>query len=99
MSSPTTPQEPSAWLRSTSARRTREVERLGIDLGDPATPLVIAPLAEPGRHGEQSDRTCDRCRRYVPTGQPFHGLMHKAAPRLLLTGGLCDRCADREVGR
>lgn len=90
--------EASGWLRSTAARRARQIERMGFDLHDAATPLVVAPIGKAARPGEREDRTCDRCRTYVPEGETLHLFIYAPAPRLHLTGAWCQTCRDKEGG-
>ncbi len=90
--------EPSAWLRSTVARRVRQVRSQGLDPYAP-DPLIVAPLGRAAARGSREDRACDRCRRYTPEGQPFYPFGFQPLPGLLLVVGLCQRCHDREVAR
>lgn len=92
--------EASAWLRQAAARRVREL---------PPMPCpTVAPLGPPSTHGTREDRTCDRCRTYVPPTRPgrpvqfftaTYTLPHpvNGAP-VLLTFGMCRPCMTHEVG-
>jgi hypothetical protein len=84
--------EPSAWLRGTVARRARELAGVVASCG-PA--LVVAPLTRESRFGEVEDRTCDRCRVYVPPGAVFW-LCAYPHGQLLFSLGLCADCARAE---
>ncbi len=87
--------EGSAWLRGQVARCVARVEAVGLDpAGDT---LVIAPLGRSAAPGTREDRTCDRCRAYTPQGAPFYPFGVRPLPGLLLVGGLCAGCREKEV--
>lgn len=84
--------EPSWWCRTTAARRVREL-RWTTPTSDQ---VVVAQLSgRPTPTGSAEDRTCDRCRAYVPPGPPFWCAvyMHRGFRFVL---GLCTDCARRE---
>ena len=88
--------EPSAWLRAVEADRLADIDAAG--LADSSTTLMV-PLSGVGTTpGSRDDRTCDRCRCYVREGQRFLLLVLRSRPHVLLVGGLCERCHQREVG-
>ncbi|NNM44586.1 hypothetical protein [Knoellia koreensis] len=69
------------------------------ELGEPrdAKTTVVAPLGRTlNTHDTREDRTCDRCRTYVPTDETFHGLIVQPVPWLVLIGGMCRDCIVRE---
>lgn len=87
--------EPTWWCRTTVARRIRQLER---NAGEHLTRsgMVVAQLSQTKVvPGETEDRTCDRCRTYVPKGPPFWCATF-AMGRFLLVMGLCTDCARRE---
>lgn len=57
---------------------------------------VVAPLGRPATPGSDDDRTCDRCRTFTPEGGLFHPLVVHPTSWLILVGGLCAGCADKE---
>ncbi len=63
---------------------------------DPRT-TVVAPLGRPATPGSDDDRTCDRCGCFTPVGDLFHPVAVRPTPWLILAGGLCAGCADKEV--
>ena len=87
--------EASAWLRGIVARRMRQVEAMQLDLDGRTT--VVAPLGRPAAPGSDDDRTCDRCGHFTPVGGLFHPIVVRPVAWLILTGGLCTGCADKEV--
>lgn len=87
--------EPSWWCRTTANRRIRQLERR-IDDHITTSGVVVAQLS--GAKvvpGGTEDRTCDRCRAYVPKGPPFWCATY-AVGRYWLVMGLCTDCARRE---
>lgn len=94
------PHEPSAWLRN----RLNEIEStLRCVMGDQVEvvgqlPTYLVPLGPMGTVGSWEERTCDRCRTYVPVGQSFYPIALAPLPYLVVTGGLCPACADLERG-
>ncbi|WP_109507218.1 hypothetical protein [Nocardioides speluncae] len=63
-----TPWEPSAWMREAIARRVHELD----DAAAVADVVVMTLSGEDWRElaeGTPEDRTCDRCRVYVPPGR------------------------------
>ena len=90
--------ERSAWLRQVVAQRVADVERAGWPAGAAVMTWAAFP---PGPPGGREDRTCDRCRRYVPEPDTFCLYMAPAESstgrRLLLTGGLCQGCGATEL--
>ncbi len=87
--------EQSAWLRGTVARHLRQIEAMRLDLDGDTT--VVAPLGRPSTPGSDDDRTCDRCGHFSSVGEPFHPIAVRPTPWLILAGGLCGVCADKEV--
>lgn len=84
--------EPSWWCRTTASRRARELS----PTTSPSDRVVVAQLSgRPTRTGSAEDRTCDRCRTYVPPGALFWCAiyMHRGFRFVL---GLCTDCARRE---
>lgn len=47
-------------------------------------------------HPEVEDRTCDRCRQYVPAGTDLWLFKIPVRDRLIVTGGFCTGCAQLE---
>ena len=88
--------EPSAWMRGRLAALERKAWRAVSADRDPASCVVIAALTRHELPGTWQDRTCDRCRAYVPPGESLHMLSHLVRPWLVVTGGLCDGCAAAE---
>lgn len=82
--------EPTAWCRGTVAERVRELDQLDI----PAGLTVVEPLSGLPPIGRE-DRTCDRCRVYVPRRLDFW-LANVISGRFVLVLGLCTSCARRE---
>lgn len=81
--------EPSAWLRTTVATRTREVDEQR-RAGRP----VIAYL------GSHETQICDRCRKVAPVGtEQFYGQVLAPEPWLRLIACLCESCHETEVGK
>lgn len=89
------PVEPSAWLRGRIAERVARVRCLGLDPDRP-DPLIIAPLGRSGAPGEPSDFECDRCQTVVTGGERWVLVKLPARRGLVLVGGLCGPCSDRE---
>jgi hypothetical protein len=89
--------EPSAWLRQAAAKRVRQIGAAVTDTS--AFGAIVSPLGRTGEPGSREDRTCDRCGRYVPQGELLHLFTYQPTPRIHLAGGLCGRCAAKEVGR
>lgn len=100
----TAPHEPSSWLAGRIADLTRRLDqgRAGaISTGV----FLVGELSErpAGRRARQRwDRTCDRCATYVPAGGDFYMAALETQPlhgaRLVVTFGLCRRCAVLEYG-
>lgn len=87
------PWEPSAWLRDAISKRHKQIRTIHTNRpGD----LVVAPLGPKTAHGAREDRTCDRCRTYVPPGPLFYVHAFPAAPALVLIVGLCRDCHQLE---
>lgn len=83
--------EPTSWCRMTAARRVRELERQ-----IPADAVAVVQLS--GRvapRGSTEDRTCDRCRTYVPPGPLFWCAIYMVG-RFRFVLGLCTDCARLE---
>lgn len=88
--------EPTSWLRGRVAERVALAEVAGLRPHyGPA--VVVLPLGSSGRPGSIADRSCDRCDVFVPDGTDMQMLVLRAAAFLLLAGGLCETCADREA--
>lgn len=107
MSTKTTnaPWEPTAWMREALARRAAMIDAQVHD-PDPASLSVVTPLSgSTPAAGSREDRTCDRCRVYVPPTSPparprfYIGAVHRTRTdglAALVTFGLCRRCASAE---
>ena len=54
--------------------------------------IILWPLGRSGKAGTREDRTCDRCRTYVPKGDTFYPAIIQATLRMLAVGGLCTTC-------
>ena len=93
--------EASHWLREAVAGLVTSLLRFGLDPDDLSGPLVVVPLGGTTTPGTRADRTCDRCRRFVPddAAARFVLVKHQARARLVVTLGLCDRCHTAEYGR
>ena len=91
--------EPSAWLRGAAAKRVRQIGAQLKDTDTSAFGAIVAPLGTSGPPGSREDRTCDRCRCYVPQGDALHMFVFLATPRIHLAGGLCASCASKEGAR
>ena len=91
------PVEPSAWLRSAAAARVRQIKATVPNVE--AYGVVIAPLGETGPKGSREDRSCDRCRTYVPQNAHLHLLTYHVTPKILLCAGFCSVCASKEGTR
>lgn len=87
--------EGTAWLRGAVARRLAQLDRL--DLGPTRGRVIVCPLDRGAEPGSREDRTCDRCRSYVPDGRPFVTGLVQPRTGVLLAYGLCGTCADLEV--
>ena len=87
--------EPSGWLRGVSARRVRDARRAGLN-PDSHGPIIVLPIGSSCARGSREDRTCDRCRAYVPEGAILWLFGWQAAQALILTGALCTTCHTRE---
>lgn len=87
------PHEHTAWLRSQVARRVAQIDAL-TDL--PEHDLVVAPLGKHTAPGSREDRTCDRCRVYVPTGHDYYPFGVRPRVDICLCAGLCATCARLE---
>lgn len=94
--------EPSAWLRGAAAVKLRWIDANGFATLGPRIMTQLSPYRT--LPGSREDRTCDRCRCYCPVGAPFNLLtvgFTAGTPGIsdvILTGGLCDACADLEGG-
>lgn len=86
--------EASMWLREAARQVLSTVQATGL-LSQAGNTTVVAQL-KPSRAGAPSDRTCDRCGHYVPQDSDLYTFALDAAPRVILTGGLCQQCAHRE---
>jgi hypothetical protein len=89
--------EPSAWLRGVAATRVRQIKALHLDAS--AFGAIVAPLGRTGALGSREDRSCDRCRIYVPEGDLLYLFVHRPTPRIFLSCGLCSVCAQKEAIR
>lgn len=95
------PWEPTAWMREAIDRRTAQLEDRGIDRT--VCDAVVVPLAGnwTGIAGTREDRTCDRCRVYVPHGLDLWAgtvqMQRVDGTRALLAFGLCSACRNAEV--
>lgn len=87
--------EGSAWLRERIGRRIRQCRELGYELSQDNEYMVLVPLGDLAMPGTEEDRTCDKCRAYVPS-DPFVAVSMQVAPSLILVGGMCISCAKGE---
>lgn len=103
--------EPSAWLRG--AIRDRLAELAPAMLPNMFGVIALA-LTDPDEAADpaREDRSCDRCRAYVPPGTTFYTAMTDMAPaklgwpwsrllagyQILVAYGLCVDCTVLEVG-
>lgn len=83
--------EPSAWLRSTAAKKARKIRKRFPNL--PADTAVVTQLGPSCRPGSREDFTCDRCRRYCPGG--LNAGVHRHGG-ISFAFGLCDDCYPAE---
>lgn len=96
------PWEPTAWMREAIRRQIDQIEASGVNRA--VCDVVVVPLtgSYAGIAGTREDRTCDRCRVYVPEGrQLWVGAVRSRridGTVALLAVGLCARCKDAEVG-
>lgn len=90
------PHEATAWLRTAVARRLAYLDTLDLD----TTTTVVAPLGRSlaGGSTDPEDRTCDRCRHYVPHGSPLYVGMVRPRVTVHLVVGLCETCHAAERG-
>lgn len=107
MRTATAPHEPTAWMRQAVAARQAAVDAQVHD-EDPVTLTVVTPIGDwsaAAITGTVEDRTCDRCRVYVPPtrrGRPFRfftgamPLRREDGLTTLVVFGLCLRCAEAE---
>lgn len=92
--------EPTAWLREAATKRARVAMLVCADAlmhGD----VVMTPIGKSGMNDPVEDRTCDRCRTFVPKGVLFHPFKveYPFPPgRVIVVGGLCGGCAGLERG-
>lgn len=89
------PRELSAWMRGRMGELVTRVTSMGLDPHHGPTTIVL-PLGEPARVGSREDRTCDRCRTYVPTGRALHPVLVHVTPHMVAGGALCRACVDLE---
>ncbi len=88
-------------MRGAIDRRVDQLEASGIDRT--VCDAVVAPLAGDwtGIAGTREDRTCDRCRVYVPKSLDLWigtvRMQRVDGTRALLAFGLCQTCRDVEV--
>lgn len=90
----TAPVEYTAWLRGVLQNVGQhpvlgQITERGIAV---AVTLAYAVGHEP-LHPEVEDRTCDRCRQYVPTGTDLWLFRIPVREKLIVTGGFCTGCA------
>lgn len=91
--------EASAWLRTTAAARYRTAVQNGADVLGRGGTVVIPITTNPADPGTE-DRTCDRCRTYVPTQDVlwlFKCEYPALAGHVIVFGGLCTDCRDKEM--
>jgi hypothetical protein len=91
--------EPSAWLRATATRQLRKLEAANVgDVSD--DPVIMLSLGRSPFESEREDRTCDRCRRFVPIGEMFYPFCWETrstvVTRVFITGGFCGKCNTLE---
>jgi hypothetical protein len=91
--------ELSSWLRTAAAAGYRTAVRVGGDtLAQGGT--VAVPIGPAQADPETEDRTCDRCRTYVPPAEvfwPFKCEYPALAGHVIVFGGLCTACRDKEL--
>ena len=90
--------EHSAWLRSTAAKRVREITAQLKGLDTSAYGAIVAPLGTTGPPGSRADMSCDRCFA-LPVSGELQMFVHRATARIYLAGGLCSSCARKEGAR
>lgn len=98
---PITLTEPTAWLREAAAMRARQATFLGADVLHNGGVVIIPIGGRSGINDPIEDRTCDRCRTYVPPGEffaPFRSEFKVPPGRVIVFGGLCAGCASKETG-
>ena len=83
--------EPSAWFRGAilaALRRADQIPRRS------RSRIALNLSRVPCKAGDPEDRTCDRCRRFIPTsgGEDFFPFVWPARSDLLLRVGLCRSC-------
>ena len=88
-------------MRAAIDRRIDQLEAGGVDRG--LCDVLVVPLTGSWTDiaGTREDRTCDRCRVYVPPRLDLWigavQMQHTDGTLALLGVGLCQRCADAEV--
>jgi hypothetical protein len=90
-----TPMEPSAWLRGEYTRIAARPE-VRAALGRGMQVLVPIWPGSAFAPSDVEDRTCDRCRTYVPMGQKLWVFKQEPEYGLTVLGALCTPCARRE---
>lgn len=91
MSTTYTKHEPTSWMRTAVAATLRRIDSLDVERDT----TIVCTL---GRTAGREDRTCDRCRHYVPIGPPFYVDMIQPRPGVHIVVGLCQVCRDLERG-
>jgi len=86
-------------MRGAAAKRVRQISAQLKDIDTSAYGSIIAPLGSSGPPGSREDRSCDRCRVFVPEGDLLHMFVYRPTPRIHLAGGLCASCARKEAAR
>ncbi|GAA3089281.1 hypothetical protein JOF29_007945 [Kribbella aluminosa] len=94
----TPPWEPSAWFRGQIVRVATRTRLVALPYDGTTVVVVALRHAQPG---SREDRTCDRCREYVPpmSAKFFCGAQHfRISGHVcgVMTFGLCDRCRRLE---
>jgi hypothetical protein len=96
------PWEPTAWMRETIDRRLAQLDAHDPNDYDLAIGSLTGGWNPATVVGTREDRTCDRCRVYVPPRLPFWAAAVEyidpaSRTRAVLLTGLCNRCKDAEV--
>jgi hypothetical protein len=88
--------ECTAWMRTAAARRVRQIEAELKDIDTSTYGAIVAPIGMTGAPGSREDRSCDRCRAFVPPGDLLHMFVYRATARIHLAGAFCTACARKE---
>lgn len=86
--------ESTAWLRGATADAERRARAAQADFDAPA--FAVVTLGPPTQPGTREDRTCDRCRTYVPEDILFWTFLQNRPGGIYVVGGLCGDCKELE---